>query len=438
MEQTPDSGHNRDVEHSDLHHRNTQSEEQHQYGNSHLQQTVLAAAGPMEHGTDSVLHDAISQAPLDEDLGLEDEVTTVREDESARLLEALAGATGRRSRRTAALEMVEWCRDHLVDEDLLEAYLAQSQVSIDDKTALIGQMAVEIARNEFLLGRAYQGGSRRGWNAEHFTNYYRDTIHNQNERWCTTFAGHTLMRLGLETGSGDRFLQGPRDSTRHSMFNSGYRLGRWADEGLNNSYTPLTPQGMQPAVMEDAGMGSAFLDQGDFRELRSRVDGIASPAERLAAVEGFFESHPRPQSGDLIVTVDNRDGEHHEWDGRSHSHTRMVEQMTDAFVIHTVEGNGGGTGTGAGYDLDLTDANDVGKFVYMVRVGAEYFMESEDLDRSMAGVEGSWTGLIDEQRVVPEALLEPMRALNARVARVAQDAGWVGGTGPEALVSQMY
>jgi len=291
-------------------------------------------------------------------------------------LAALQQAQNTSQRQAATTTLTEWCRQHLVEEARLQEFLG-SALGATEKTRILGELRVAIARNEFLLGWSYEGGvtsgGSNGWensgsNRGAYPSHYMDEVETYGREsgayWCTSFAGHTATRLGFEASSGE-------DET--SMFWSGYRLDLWAREGRTNSGTQVTPDAQRVA----AGSGGSARIGGDvwallYGELtqlhQSRPPGQSDEAfqESLGqAVDNFFTNNPVPQAGDMLVYDDNNTIE-------GNSHTNMVERYDAA--THTIYTIGGNEGSAVGgRRVVLTDRAQVRGLATMVRIGAEFY-----------------------------------------------------------------
>jgi len=419
------------------------------------------------------------------------------------------------ARRTAAVQLANWCREHLPNRDLLNAYLnsptqteattvataeermaaAQAQLSLleqevsvclppeeeaelsaqaydasaeihqaladienahsaaaQEKTQTVGELAVEVARMEFLLGWMYEGGvsdaDNGGWenqgsNRGEFVDYYHEQMGTaQGQAWCTRFAGYAHSQVGFNFDQQHSFNQS------RSIFHSGYRLRHWAKTGKSNAGNQLTPEGQR---VIDPGNTSALIDSGDWRSLRRQLRGEDDVQARQQFVQQFFQDRPVPQAGDILV-VGGTNNSFSTWSDGSggHSHTTLVERYdAQNQIIYTVEGNRGGAVRGE--QVDLTDPNQVAEIVFIARLGFEYFTDNnqdnhqseqsqgamsqeagisiEDGQSSMEGSPLAETAPPPVNNLTPSVsaadVLNSIRQVNARLADVSSNQGWI-------------
>ncbi len=383
-------------------------------------------------------------------------------------LAALQQAQNTSQRQAANTTLVEWCRQHLVDGAQLQELLG-SALDAAEKTRILGELRVAIARNEFLLGWSYEGGvtsgGTNGWensgiNRGAYPSYYMDEVETYNRQngspWCTSFAGHTATRLGFEASPGE-------DET--SMFWSGYRLDTWAREGRTNSGTQVTPEAQRVAA---GGGGSARIGgdvwailYGELNQLHeSRPPGQSDEAfqESLAqAVDNFFCNNPVPQAGDMLVYDSNNaivDG----------SHTNMVERY-DA-TTHTIYTIGGNEGDAVGgRRVVLTDRAQVRRLATMVRIGAEFYTGGQAAGGAAAAGGSGTAGetvppggpaavgepvtaggagatclppmTADEGAAIGAELLSNARTINQRISNVMYCLGQLQSDNPDASVLEL-
>jgi Domain of unknown function (DUF4157) len=355
-------------------------------------------------------------------------------DELGTLLAALQNPANAAARQTATTALTTWCREHLVDQDRLRTYL-QSPVDNETKTRILGELRVEIGRNEFLLGWSYEGGvtagGANGWenngaNQGVFPDHYLDEVGTSSvgaqQPWCTSFAGHTATRLGFEAAPG---------TTGTSMFWSGYRLDRWARTGQVNQNTQATPENQTVAA---EGNSSAIITGTQWATLYRTLDRLhqnrpagQSDADYLAsqqqAVDEFLAGHDTPQAGDMFVYDANN---------RVHggSHTNMVERYdAETRTIYTIGGNEGHAV--GGRRIVLTDRQQVQRLASMVRIGAEFYTgltrggaaagNAPGSAESAPGQPASTAGAANAQ-IGPE-LVQAARDINTRIAAVLHGRG---------------
>lgn len=335
---------------------------------------AAAASTPASGGSDSTLPNRLRATCSSETEGLGN--SSSEADVLDRHLAALQQAQDASQRQVATTRFVDWCRQHLVDEARLQELLG-SALDATEKTRILGELRVAIARNEFLLGWSYEGGvasgGNNGWenngrNRGAYPRYYMDEVETirraEGMPWCTSFAGHTASRLGFEASPG---------KDENSMFWSGYRLDKWAREGKTISGTRVTPEAQRVAA---GGGGSARIGGDMWATLyetltqlhESRPSGRSNEAFQSSleqAVDNFFNNNPAPQAGDMLVYDDqNAIAEA--------SHTNMVERYDAATrTVYTIGGNE--DHAVGGRRVVLTDPASVRRLGTMVRIGAGFY-----------------------------------------------------------------
>lgn len=303
------------------------------------------------------------------------------------------GAAKTEAERTAAVSaLTTWCRTHLVDQTKLNDYLARADVTAEDKTRILGELRVAIARNEFLLGWSHHGGvdavSKSGWetggsNKGTFPTHYLGAVKAADgQEWCTSFAGATHARLGFNPGARDEAQfksQKSWESASGSVFWSGYRLRRWSRDGDENGGKPLTAA---EDTVKQGENGSMLIDHPVWSALKTALDK-AKEADRGATIDKTFEKHGTPRAGDVLIlgTANNfRKG--------AKSHTALIESYDAAsHSVYTIEGNT--SQAVRGRKFDLTDPDTVSQIVSVIRVGADFFPAEADANATAAGGEGS-------------------------------------------------
>lgn len=344
---------------------------------------------------------------------------TARMDEELNpALERLENAANANERRAAAMEVANWTRTNMIDQAELQAYLGRTDITWEEKTATLGQLAVEVARSEFLAGWSHEGGvdtgtwEDQGSNRGVFPSHYQDTVltygRETGAEWCTSFAGYTQDRLGFQ------YNQDTSASNSHSIFWSGYRLNHWAETGQSNSGTQLTPG---ERTVDTGTEGSRYVDGDTWSELRSDLRGASTPEARELATTDFMTAQGTPQAGDIMVL-----GNNNTYRNRGKSHTVMVERYdAENQVIYTIEGNADSTVTSR--RIDLRDPADAAQIVSSVRIGAGMFVDEE----TRAGVNAGTPQNQDPERgpVTAEQLLNRARGVNGRLVATAHEEGYI-------------
>jgi hypothetical protein len=338
-------------------------------------------------------------------------------------LTALTTAKKDGDRQTAALSVAGFARDNLTDPKEVQRYLARTDVTATEKTATMGRLAVEAARNEFLAGWAYEGGvgkgGSNGWenggsNRGAFPSHYQNTVQtygrSKGAEWCTSFAGAMHQSVGLQTPTG------VTGEEANSPFWSGYRLNTWAESGETAGGQQATPVAERVAAGQH---GAQYVGMERWSALTEGLKGAKTDADK-AKVAGTFTGTHSVQPGDILVL-----GSGNDYRGNSKSHTVMVETWDpETQTLTTIEGNAGNAVSTR--QLDLSDPKDVGTIVSSVRVGFDKYLDpaaqakiAQDTQDPTVAVAPPITG---------EALVGQADAVTDRVAAAAVRAGFVNGT----------
>ena len=208
----------------------------------------------------------------------------------------------------------------------------------------------------------YHQGTKAKWEKDNsgvFPDTYDAAIGGGDQPWCTKFAGYAYTRLGFKANK--------KGTT--SEFMSGWRLRHWSTEGKGADDKQITA-GDQ--TVEDAvGTGSALIDKAEWKQLRKDLKAAKTDEDRLKTTETFFTTHPVPQAGDIVVKPRGDAEGTNEFTGGK-SHTMLVESFDAAsYTIHTIEGNVGDKVGGRA--IDLKNAVDVSKIVFLTRMGTQFF-----------------------------------------------------------------
>lgn len=342
-------------------------------------------------------------------------------------LTALSGARDATARQAAALALATQYRAEMVDQEQLQAYLGRTDVPDAEKTATLGQLSIEKARAEYLLGTAHKGGGG-SWespaNRGAFPDHYQDTVqtHGRGDGayWCTSFAGTMQAELGFQFSS-----EGAASEAR-SPFWSGYRFDRWARTGQSNGGAQLTPEAQ--ALANGAG-GSVHVSGAAFGQLRTALAAARTPETRQEALRTWLGSHAAPQAGDIIVL----DAGNAISGG---SHTVMVERFdATTGVISTIEGNASNRVDSR--RIDLTDAEDVSSLASLGRVGASHFAGYQQGTAPPPGAAPATQ--VPGSLVTGESLLSHARCMVQRLFDVVKASGWVAhGTADDASHTWMH
>jgi hypothetical protein len=301
--------------------------------------------------------------------------------ELTELADTLEPGQGDQDRQEAVRTLTTWFREHAIDEEQVRHFLASGH-SASYKTQVLGRLAVQFARGEFLLGWAYEGGyDRRGsWeehgptqghpggayrNAGEYPTAYQEAVHTWGgepaylppgqrptsgnyAEWCTSFVGFLSQHLGFAAN------EDVRAGSRHSMFWSGSRLRHWAQRGTSTGGHVLN----QPDNLIVNQASSVLMNRAAFRRLWRQLRRAAA-AERVGVVQTFFETEGNgvPQPGDVVLHP---------------SHTMMVESYdANSATIATIEGNRGQAVRSR--NIVLSDPQDVANLRTLIRIGAENY-----------------------------------------------------------------
>lgn len=374
----------------------------------------LAEGGPQALAVDELGADA-SVAPE------VDPFTSRMNTELDPILARLEAAGTTADRQSAATDVAAWARSNMVDQAELQAYLARTDVTWEEKTATVGQLAVELARSEFLAGWSSEGGvtngGRNGWendgsNRGEFPSYYQDQVQtygrDNGAEWCTSFAGHTYGRLGFQ------YNTDTSAANARSIFWSGYRLNHWAETGQTNSGTQLTPDAR---TVDQGTEGSGYVDNEAWADLRAGLQGARTPEARQVATTDFMARQGTPQPGDIMVL-----GRDNDYRNNSKSHTVMVERYdAENQVIYTIEGNAGNAVSSR--RIDLRNPTDAAQIVSSVRIGAGNLVDETTRQNIANGVAPA----VDPERgpVTADQLLARARGVNSRLVGAAAREGYI-------------
>ncbi len=450
-----------------------------------------------------------------EETSTEGESPSTREEFDALVSELSSGALDDSARRTAVQSLATWCRENLPDRNLLQVYLnaptpveaalvapanatiaaledqatsmsmsqedtaaataainaALTQIrearrlGAQEKTQTIGQLAVDIARMEFLLGWMYQGGLSRsgatGWETENrgnnrgeFPTHYQDAMETHGRGtgapWCTSFAGYAYRQIGFNFDFNEEVNERRRSSTARSIFWSGLRLRQWALTGQTTSGRELTPTGQRVADPETSG---ALIDRSDWATLTRRLRSLSETEQRHQAVSEFFETRTTPQAGDFLIL-----GRNNNFKNGGSSHTALVERYDAATqTILTVEGNADNAVRAR--QIDLTNPDQVSQIVFITRLGVEYFNPTDPTRQSQSTAASEEAGTTqaseasDELICTPDSadtiaqqpmspastvtadeILNSIREVNARLVELSSSQGWINSSDAQGTV----
>ncbi|MCB9793797.1 MAG: hypothetical protein H6741_13850 [Alphaproteobacteria bacterium] len=347
------------------------------------------------------------------------------------LLKALEGAKDDKARQAAALALAAWCRQNLPDLKTLEAYIANPAAKADEKTATLGQLQAALARNEFLLGNAFQGGVDKGaWetsaNKVAFVDEYLNQVKlmgqvsREDSAWCTSFVGTQVQRAGFDFNTKTGKSAGSR-----SIFWSGSRLESWGKTGKNNSKKELNADGDRVA---DEGTSGKLIDASKWKALNKTVTAAKTDKDKKAAVDAFFKDNPMPQAGDIVVI-----GKNNAYKGKGNSHTMMVERYDSAkHVMSMVEGNS--SDRVKGRTMSLTESSDLSQIIYSMRLGVEQY---DDAGNEKTGKGPAPVTDPALAQVKAADVLKPVNDANSALSKLSVDMKWVKSTDVNATVSEM-
>lgn len=346
------------------------------------------------------------------------------------LLATLEGAKTDADRQKAALAVAGWNRANMLNQPDVQAYLARPDVSMEEKTATMGQLAVEVARSEFLAGWSYEGGvdkgGANGWendgkNSGAFPTWYQDQVKTagtgDGNAWCTSFVGSAYKQTGFQ------FNKDAKAATAMSPFWSGLRLDNWATTGQSIDGKQLNANGSR---VVDPATGSKRLGPNKWSSLDADLAADKKGKKRGDITSSFMTNNGAPQAGDIMVL-----GNNHGYRKGGASHTVMVESYDpETQTITTIEGNKGDKVTST--KIDLRDPAQVSKIVSSTRLGADLFMTPET--RKAAGEKPS--GTPDPNAMTAEALLGRARQVNSLMSGVAGRKGWINDKDADATAYQ--
>lgn len=272
-------------------------------------------------------------------------------------------------RHAAALRLAGFARSQVTDTNLIDNFLRRTDRTNQQKAATMGEIIALHGKVEFLLGWIYEGGvqdpdqrgfENRGANRGAFPNLYQQEGGGAapgGSAWCTSFAGYLYNTLGLV----------PENVINSRVFLSGYRLRQWATSGRDVRGNRVTPADETVAARaEDLENGAALIDRRAWKNIRLRVQRARSQERRWDILDEFFEDHPIPQAGDIIVIG----GRNNNFRGGS-SHTAIIESFDDIFyTLNTIEGNLGHAVRAR--TLDLTNISHLRQFILLARPGANF------------------------------------------------------------------
>jgi len=257
--------------------------------------------------------------------------------------------------RQNVLQLGALCREAVrrFEKVRLGAHLRDSTESDDEKTARAGLVARDIARIEFLLGWMYKKGydaseswevnnANKGPLIEPFLGAHglSSTSSSGLRIWCTMFSGAPYRWLGFHV------VNAASQSLANGVFYSGYRLHRWASQGLNHSTTRVGD--------------TVNTARGGYVYGRKRVTGwFSSSPPTLMTWNNLWDdmqaNGKQPQPGDVILI-------------KHYDHTVLVDDVEasgDDFYVYTAEGNIGHASRG--YKLDIRGSSTVDAYAVQSR-----------------------------------------------------------------------
>jgi len=407
-------------------------------GNAAVGRVLARDPAPPAEAPPEPAAEAPAEAPAETFSGLVEDVKAKIE-ELKTADEALAAATTTAARNTArtaraaalaahqaaVLALAGWTRENMPPRALLDGYLDRTDITAEEKVATLGQLAASVARMEFLLGTMYHQGTTARWernNTGVFPDTYDEAIGGGAQPWCTKFAGYAYTRLGFRANA--------RGTT--SQFMSGWRLRHWSTQGLDPQNREITAP--DQTVEDAAGTGSALIDKAEWRRLRADLRRATTDEARRTVTETFFTTHPLPQPGDIVVKPRGDAEGNNEFTGGGQSHTMLVESFDAAeYVIHTIEGNVGDRVGGRA--IDLKNAVDVSKIIFLTRMGTQFFGADPTAaggagatGRSTDGGPGLVGGLVSAVlRFIysAELLTGGMQRVNEQLVEINHAQGWI-------------
>lgn len=328
------------------------------------------------------------------------------------LTEELVGAEGDEPRRRAALAVA----DHLRERFGPAAFASIHRVPDEhERTAMLGRLAVDLARIELLTGWAHHGGVDRrtsGWFEHDGPNRGAFPDHYQREmawgsadaaKWCTMFVGTIQQQLGF------RFNPSIGAAQARSIFWSTHRLVRWTRDGTNLN----DRRAAQASHTVADGGASGHIGVRAWSGFHDGIDAGADASQRLAALGRFFEDRFVPQPGDIV---------------QFQRHTMLVEHYDAATgSVTTIEGNSGDAIRSRVIDLTVAGARPV---TDLVRIGADFFGLPEGTDSdSDTGAGATADGI---GRAGYDALRRRTAAAIGLLVGACAERGWIRSSDPDA------
>lgn len=333
----------------------------------------------------------------------------------------LDGLTDKKQRKAKAKELIELARKEIAKmPPIVNTYVAQASPDAAEKVRVIGQLAANAARVEWLIGSIYLEGSddKNKWKGNGLTkdeekllgNYYESKVGAASGPvWCTAFMGSIYMTVaGLKTAKG-------RTPNGGELW-SGYKVGKHGKEAI---FDFSEEQGGKHVGRSEAKQDESFVNL--HKEIVANKD---DRTKREEIVMQFFKDHFTPQAGDPMIVKRSTNPDANSFTkadkvtkkGGGQSHTTMVERV-EGTKIYTIEGNAGNRVQGRVYDL--ADPTDSGKIVFIARFSLANFGEKPD--PKMPKTEPT----VPVAEVGEEQLLAPMGKLASVLQAFAQSKGYV-------------
>jgi hypothetical protein len=309
-------------------------------------------------------------------------------------------------------ELIAYARSQLdTYPPMVDTFVRQATPDVNEKVRVLGEVSALAARMEFFLGSIYHRGSD-DWevnaagahteNRGHMVDYYTG---GNDIQWCSRFA--TTARAKV-LGSNDLLAA------------SGYKIANPHTNDWDIDLDYSAQYGGDFAGMRSGANATAGNNPwAALRQRLTQINGDASiadkPQAKAEAVDNFFNTHIRPQPGDMMI-VRRGAANKNSFTGTSNSHTTMVECL-DGYQLSTVEGNSGSRVTG--HVFDLTNPADVEEIIYVARPSLATGRTAAQEAQIGAGVPAG-TAIVGEQQ-----LLEPLQQMNEMLERFAANAGYV-------------